>query len=581
MRTEPVEQNQVIPASFMMLAVLCYSIVPLLFKLGDAEGAPILFTGIQQLSMGIVVGITILTFNWKLLVRKSVRKNIAYQCRTSLMLISIIGHGGWVLFAIALSFVDISVAAILFETRPLLLMLLISFLFRNDPRYRPLTTGTMIFVVMALAGVCLVVASHNEAPLHLLLKQEAGVISYATLLGGVLVLVSAFCGATSPAFSLKMGAELAKRHADYEGQKRAEFIFVVALTSIGQIIAGVVLCLVGFAVSESVSMHQVAYSGFTGVFVTSLGITAIRVANMTTNNLGVNALAYITPLVALAWLWSLSLVNVTHFDYLVIGAMGIVAANMLINAKADKRTAYGALVVSLWIFGTITYFTDGYVTDVPLELPVTIFILVMAFRVDRLVRRTSQEEGWVFEIYRKIEYLSSRKVIDCKALEALMKIDRHQTLGELKRAYGRLEGFLAHPVSRSRIDAGTEDKILQVRHLVDSLAHSRQQGSHFGEFVAIAMAGGLIAAGLLFFNGGRDFYSEITSLLLPSIVVFLFFNILDLQKDRKDRILTRGAAVRGGRYIVKFDDTVNRKGQQWISVAASTLIVVVFAVLFR
>ena len=101
----------------------------------------------------------------------------------------------------------------------------------------------------------------------------------------------------------------------------------------------------------------------------------------------------------------LSILDVPHPDYLIIGAMAIVASNLLINAKADMRVAYSALVISLWVFGTFVYFHDGYTTEVPLELTVTVFILVLSFRVDRLARRTSREEEWVFEAFRRLELL--------------------------------------------------------------------------------------------------------------------------------------------------------------------------------
>ena len=126
------------------------------------------------------------------------------------------------------------------------------------------------------------------------------------------------------------------------------------------------------------------------------------------------------------------------------------------------------------------------------------------------------------------------------------------------------------------MDKSAADDIKDIRHLVNNLAHSRQQGANFGELVAIALAGGLIVLGLLFFNGNGGLYGEIVSLSLSSVVVFLFVNILDLQNDRRDQILERKA----GHYVVKFDDDRSRKGQQWISVVTSAVIVVVFAALF-
>ena len=140
---------------------------------------------------------------------------------------------------------------------------------------------------------------------------------------------------------------------------------------------------------------------------------------------------------------------------------------------------------------------------------------------------------------------------------------------------------LARPLGR--MDRSAESEMTGIRHLVDKLVHSRQQGANFGEKVAIALAGSLIVTGLLFFNGTREFYSEFTSFLLSSVVVFLFFNILDLEKDRTDSILEKVEAGEeyAGQYVVKFDDVKSRAGQQTISVVTSAVIVLVFAWLFK
>ena len=125
-------------------------------------------------------------------------------------------------------------------------------------------------------------------------------------------------------------------------------------------------------------------------------------------------------------------------------------------------------------------------------------------------------------------------------------------------------------------DRKAADEITHIRHLVDNLAHSRQQGTRFGEIVAIAMAGGLIVIGLLFFNGDREFYGQIVSLLLSSVVVFLFVNIVDLEWDRRDRILKR----KGLEFKVKFDDVSIRETQQVVSVVTSAVMVFMFAWLY-
>ena len=558
------------PALYMIAAVVSFSIIPVLFDVGNAADSPFLFSGIWQGSVGLGIGAVILLARKRLPVKPTAFKGIISHCWTWLMLISVIVHCGGVLFAFGLAYVDVSMAAILHETWPVILIVLVSRFFKNTDRYRPLTWGTWSFVTLALAGVTMVILSHNEAP-HPLLAIGSNFSSMETWIGVLLVSMAAlFAAARSCTFLI--GASLAREHSTEKHREAAEIVFVIIVTCICQIFAGIVLCSFGWGLSETISSHQLEYAIFGGLVVSPFGLVAFRAANMTTKNLGVNALAYATPLVTLLWLWMTSTLNVSHWDYLIIGAMGIAAANLLINAKADKRIAYSALVVSLWVFGTIIYFHEGYTTDVPLELPVTVFILVLAFRVDRLARRTSQEESWVFEAFQRLKVMASRRQIDCMAGETLLKIDRHKTPEELAWAYRRLVVNLERAGKREC----AVDEVRDIRHMVDSLAHSRQQGAHFGELVAIFFAGSLIVGGLLLFNGEREIYSDFASFLLSSVVVFLFFNIVDLQNDRRDQILIR----RNGRYEVKFDDAESKYGQQKIAVGVSSVIVVVFGFMF-
>ena len=579
-------QNQALPALFMLVSVAAYSLTPLLFRIGAAAESPFLFTSIWQASIGVGVGTIILFFKKGLLFEKTVRKGIKSQCLSWSMLASVTGYCGFALFALGLSFVDVSIATILYNTWPLVMILLMARLFKGIGRYKRLTPGTLAVVFVAMAGVAMVILSQRDTPNPWLVISDV-FVDAATWIGVFLVLMSSV-GAAAKAFTVRMSASLAENHARPKHHTTDEIAFVIVMTCIGQIASSGILCIIGLALGETISWEQVFHAMAGGFLVNSIGVVMFRIANLKTKYLGVNALSFAIPLVALGWLWMFSILDVPHLDFLIIGAIGIVAANMLINTEADQRIAYSALVVSLWAFGTFIYFHEGYSTDVPLELPVTVFILVLSFRVDRLVRRTAQEEAWVFEAFRRLESLTvKRQIGDTKWRDMLLEIDQHKTLDDLSDAYEQLAQYLSTHMKKAGTARGTlaaagaVDEIAGIRHLVDNLAHSRQQGAHFGEIVAIALTGALIAIGLLVFNGEREVYGEITSFVLPSVLVFLFFNIIDLQKDRRDRILKDRGGKHGGEYIVKFDDKAkDRKWQQWISVVTSAVIVLVFAWLF-
>ena len=69
----------------------------------------------------------------------------------------------YALFAWSAEFIDISIAAVLFEAWPLLMVALINWLFRNECRYRQ--TGPVVYFAFALAigGVAVVILSKSGA----------------------------------------------------------------------------------------------------------------------------------------------------------------------------------------------------------------------------------------------------------------------------------------------------------------------------------------------------------------------------------------------------------------------------------
>ena len=492
---------------------------------------------------------------------------------------------------------------------------------------------TMIFYVPAIAGIVLVILSHSDTPQPLLIiwgvLANPKTLLGGTLLGVFLVLIaSAFC-AFQRICATKVAERLCDKHPNREGAKTYEKEtkdLERYMTSISLIIAGVLLCVIGLAVdliayeTISFSAHQLFYA-IMGALVYSIGAVAsevprrylINAESVNRHNreqgkiealdLGVKlvyaarAIRFATPLGMLILLLMLSILDVLHLDYLIIGAMGITVSNLLIRDDTSERLSYQALMVSFWLFGTITYFVDGFVTEVPLELPVTVFILVLVFRVSRLVRRTGDEEQWVLEVFHKLKLLSSKEPdyeirgMLMGARHELIAIDEHKSVGELIASYkAMVENFESVGEKILMADRGADekketlDKITDIRRLVDMLVHSRQQGSRFDEMVAVALTGGVIVLGLLIFNGDSKFYSEFSSFLLSSVVVFLFFNIIDLEKDRRDKTITEDVEMtqkfKTEMSIVNFEGAKNRNLEGASSVLKSIVIVAGFLLLF-
>ena len=570
----------------LIISVVSYSAFPVLFKLGDAHVSPFLFTGIHLLALGISGLQTMLHLHrdGSLPLRPAAIIEVMKGWGWFLMLVSVIGNCGFVMFALGLAFVDVSVAAILYETWPYFLILMLGTRGFFDVRK---SIGTLIFAFPLIAGIALVIFSNNDTALPLLANGE----NFATpqiLLGVFLVLMAVVSKIATVIGILILVHFIVKRYSDTNYRKEdLERVFIMGLTVIWPLIAGGLLCVIGLTVSESVSLHQLILAILSGLVVSIVVvIDTLRMTNSKTTDFHVTAtaMACAIPLIALGLISVLSTIDVPHLDYLIIGAMGVVISNLHINTRIDKRI--NALVWSLWLFGTVIYLTEGYEphipldTKIPLELSFIVFTLVVTFRIDRLVRRTSQEEEWMFEVFRRLESLATKGKIHNDAwIKPLLKIDQHEDTTELRYAYESLAEYLeneAMNLKKIGMESIVVDEITSTRHLVDKLAHSRQQSANFGELIAIALTGGLIVIGLLSFNRDLGLYGDLTSLLLSSVVVFLFVNIHQLQNDRNDKTLKRVAK----RYLVNFENIDKMEGQPETSlvISAVTMILVIVSV---
>ena len=331
----------------MVIAVICTSVTPTLFEVGHAAASPLLFTGARQFVAHVVAVAMLAAFvlylrsagkllptprhrlrhraagaitppskgtgrasTWPPGLIGEVRENWTRQ-KSLLLLGSTVGKGGFVLFAVGLVFIDISIAAVLHTTWPLFLVLGMSFLFRHTKRYRPVTWAMLFFLVPAMTGIVLVVASHSERetassshqtpatqayhppaantaavaiahapggknkraipgptadiprpPWHGTTHWFAG---FGTLIGALIVLASAAFAAEA-ACTLKLGTLLARDHRFTENLHTSELVFATACNAVAQGTAGVILCIAGLLLSETLTPHQMFYSLLGGIY---------------------------------------------------------------------------------------------------------------------------------------------------------------------------------------------------------------------------------------------------------------------------------------------------------------------------
>lgn len=312
----------------------------------------------------------------------------------------------------------------------------------------------------------------------------------------------------------------------------------------------------------------------------------LRRAHLISKNREVIALQYLVPILSLLWLALFSDIRVGHMDLLFFGTVAIMAVNMLINVDPEtqqsapesrsqeseifadpirQRYSLKALVVSLLAFGTIVYFRDRFVTDdeftwmsgdywAILALASTIFALLLAFRLTRVESLLSTEDLRTFDLIRRIEILPDRLFLEFgstvesknELLSEVSVLNRATSLTDYKNAYFVAKGILMKVVIGLR---ASDDSIFQdygsdlasISRDIDALAHGRQHAREFAERMALWLIGGIIVLLALAVpsqpSGWARLLTEMFTILLASVVVFLLFHLADLRRSRADELV--------------------------------------------
>ena len=247
------------------------------------------------------------------------------------MLLSVTKYLDIAFYAWSVHFIDVSIAAILFETRTILLVLLIGLIFRAETRYRKIDALTLFLFVIAFAGVASVIISQAGG------LNNLSAASLPDLAFGVTLVLIAAAISSMSAYGLKWGTDFANRLSDNHGYGNdgLEMFGVIIGTAISSAFTIPVTMLVGFASNEPMTLQPVVFGLSGGIAVGSLTTVIWRKANLITHDLSINAVAYITPVFALIWLFAFSLAGDVSVEYLIFGAFLIIIANIGVYLQLD------------------------------------------------------------------------------------------------------------------------------------------------------------------------------------------------------------------------------------------------------
>ena len=572
----------------MLMAILLYSLVPVFITWGEGDKAPFMYNAVRLLFMSIGTSIFLIVFYHRLLFNREIWQVVCKNWRKWSLLGVLFGATiEYPMFGWALRYIDVSVASVLYETWPLWMILLTGKMFQKESRYENVGTFGWACILMGFAGLGFVILSQTD---NVVFGKENMSLFYL-FLGVLFALVAGGMGALIVGCSIRWGADVLKDVSQLKNPpehkkelgKDLEIFFVsmiVVLTSIPSIIIGTTVSVFG-GHNEIVEFDNMLIAAALGLFISTAANMFFRVANLFTTKLEINAMAYATPIFTLAWLAMLEYINVPHIDWLVIGAIGVVAANALLNFKAERRLAYQALVVALWVCGVAVYIRPIWHATVfydSITLVATMFILIVSFRIDRLVRRTSEEDKITMDIMQQISLFPKNMQ------NKLRGIDEADSPEKIKNAYDAFKDTLKEEYPRGG------KKVATIMQKINDLAHSKQQGANFGEQAVLWILGGICAGGLLAFipktittkSGTDGFFLEIVAFLIAATVIFLLFHIKDLQDDRSRQMIERESDTGEPREFagIVFREIHDRVAEKWISIIFCAVIITTFTILF-
>ena len=574
----------------MIMSVVGYSMIPLMVASGSGGDSPFLF--VAGWRFGVALGLTVFlaTFFGDVLFHAEVVRLILRRMITWSMFFVILSQFDYVFFAWATRFVDVSVAAILFETWPIFLILLTALLFRREARYRTIRPDVILLLVVGFVGFAFVAASETGG------LGDWSDAQFADTLVGVGLVVLAIVLTTTAAYQFRWGVDLSRalprQLLTNKNSAMVDICCVVASSWIGNFIASGINVVVGVASGETISTGAITFALIGGIFGNALGNIAWRAANLMTTNLGINAISYATPIFSLIWLFLFAQVHIARVDLLIIGAVAIISTNLLINFEAEVRFGFKALILALWVCGTFVYLRDDILLLLPFEgwlwpretylgalgLSATVFTLLLTFRIARLAPRTQDEDNRIFALHRNLELLARRDLIAPEASDHIRSIDRARTPEQLQQAYTQIKLCF---VRAAAVDQSNSNRKLlaDAEAQLNMMVHSRQQGLEFGELFSLIIFGGVTIILALLSRpevyGWTAFLVETFSTLFPAVIVFLIVNVWDLHRDRADLILSSQQTTAG--FGVIFRDHKSRRFEQSISVIVGLSIIFAFA----
>lgn len=326
-------------AVVMMLgAAFLWSLYPALIAIsGDQIGAPV-FIMVIHISCGLSAALfAYCSIKQKKTVWhniKIVTKSLNFDQWLYLMLIGFVSTLYNLCFIVAIGTTSKIGAAIIIEAWPLFAMFLAPLLVTKD--WSQVKLRDYVAGVVALIGVGLIMIADQKDLARLITDYRNFIVSddFWAITGIMAALIGSIC----LALSIVLCAEISNKISTVILQEKD---YSMTCAYIGETIRRIValptslLLIFIFSDDLGVSYEGVAIGTFVGIFIFSIGSMAVTLALLKAPSSTINMLYYISPILAVLWLYLMDLGEITPM--IIVGGALVICANLITLDRHKKK----------------------------------------------------------------------------------------------------------------------------------------------------------------------------------------------------------------------------------------------------
>ena len=622
------------PSWFMLIAAIGYSFLPLAVVLFGGEDAPFLFNAGWRAGIAVIYTLFLAGYSVRhrdLFFNSAVWKRIGRNMVSWKILIIMVAYFDIALFAMSIKHIGVVVPTIMMQLSVFVSVIFVWFSSggkddgdKKGPEKRP---STIFFMAVGATGVAFVILSLDLGSVG---ADDIRLAYLGLLLAAGSAIISGL-NSLNKNWGEDLAGDLTDKNLVESTKDNIESVKLLGATAAGLIASiGIIIIQLSIGLADVGTIASGVERINPNLFIIIAGVACShgiaglfwRKADSQSLGLETRAILNIQPILSLLGLMLLSIAAVRAFvidlpfiavskedleiawnrvDLLIMGTAAVISASILVGFEAEsRRWGFKVLILSLGSCGAFVYLrdeifeilgkrgilpasdgvpiVDGYFTWVAVSA--TIFTLLLAFRVASLVTRTSYEEAEAFRVFRKLELLHRRGVIDDDVLKYINQVESSGNQVALKNAYGEVRSYIYRAYQTDLTDTADLQTLNSAEAELDDLVRSKQLGMVLGEvFALLIFAGMTISVALLFRPNEAQaftrFFVDIFAMIIAAVVMFLTINVRDMRDQRIDEQLEHD----GGDWKVSFHETGQRTDHLLLSIVVGITILLTYSAL--